>query len=117
MMKVHKHIDKHHVHNVSNKTSPFYSRTLLSQTPSPLPIQVFNASAFSEMIKSIFAVQGANVDCQEVSTYVLENTYDAKRGGRQFSMFMSENICTLVDLLDKAAAEGVSNHCGNEVGR
>ena len=32
-------------------------------------------------------------------------------------MFMSENICTLVDLFDKAVAEGASNHCGNEVGR
>ena len=30
-----------------------------------------------------------------------------KRGGRQFNMFMSENICTMVDLLDKAVAEGV----------
>ena len=29
------------------------------------------------------------------------------RGGRQFNMFMSENICTMVDLFDKAfAGEG-----------
>ena len=28
------------------------------------------------------------------------------RGGRQFNMFMSENICTMVDLFDKAVAEG-----------
>ena len=28
------------------------------------------------------------------------------RGGRQFSMFMSENICTMIDLFDKAVAEG-----------
>ena len=28
------------------------------------------------------------------------------RGGRQFSMFMSENICTMVDLFNKAVAEG-----------
>ena len=28
------------------------------------------------------------------------------RGGRQFSMFMSENICTMVDLFDKAVAYG-----------
>ena len=28
------------------------------------------------------------------------------RGGRQFSMFMSENICTMVDLFDKAVAGG-----------
>ena len=28
------------------------------------------------------------------------------RRGRQFNMFMSENICTMVDLLDKAVAEG-----------
>ena len=32
-------------------------------------------------------------------------------------MFMSENICTLVDLFDKAVEDGVSNQCGNEVGR
>ena len=30
---------------------------------------------------------------------------------------MSENICTMVDLYDKAVAEGASNHCGNEVRR
>ena len=48
---------------------------------------------------------------------MLENTYDAKRGGRRFNMFMSENICTLVDLFDKAVSEGASNRCGNEVGR
>ena len=29
------------------------------------------------------------------------------RGGRQFSMFMSENMCTMVDLFEKAVAEGV----------
>ena len=28
------------------------------------------------------------------------------RGRRQFSMFMSENICTMVDLCDKAVAGG-----------
>ena len=32
-------------------------------------------------------------------------------------MFMSKNICTLVDLFDKAVAEGASSQCGNEVGR
>ena len=31
-------------------------------------------------------------------------------------MFMSENICAMVDLFDKAVAEG-ANHCGNDVGR
>ena len=40
-----------------------------------------------------------------------------KEEGKQFSVFMSENICTLVDLFDKAVAEGPSNQCGNEVGR
>ena len=30
-----------------------------------------------------------------------------KRGGREFSMFMSENICALFDLFDKAVTEGV----------
>ena len=29
------------------------------------------------------------------------------RGGRQFNMFMSENICTMADLFNKAVAEGV----------
>ena len=29
------------------------------------------------------------------------------RGGRQFNMFMNENISTMVDLFDKAVAEGV----------
>ena len=41
---------------------------------------------------------------------MLQNTLNkiyAKRGGRQFSMFISENICTMVDLFDKAVAEGV----------
>ena len=44
--------------------------------------------------------------------YVLEKTLNkvyakaSKRGGRQFSMFKSENICTMVDLFDKAVAEG-----------
>ena len=47
--------------------------------------------------------------------YVLENTFNAKRGGRQFSMFMSKNICTIVDLFDKTVAEVASNHCENEV--
>ena len=47
---------------------------------------------------------------------MLENTSNAKRGGRQFSMFMSENICTIVDLFNKAVAEGASNYRGNEVG-
>ena len=28
------------------------------------------------------------------------------RGGRQLNMFMSENICTMVDLFDKAVAGG-----------
>ena len=30
---------------------------------------------------------------------------------------MSESICTLVDLFDKAVAEGASNQCGSEDGR
>ena len=29
------------------------------------------------------------------------------RGGRQFSMFIGENICTMIDLFEKAVAEGV----------
>ena len=51
---------------------------------------------------------------------VRENTRNkvyAKRGGTQFSMFRSENIYTMVDLFEKAVAEGRDNHCGNEVGR
>ena len=30
-------------------------------------------------------------------------------------MFMSENICNMVDLFDKAVAGGKDNHCGKEV--
>ena len=39
---------------------------------------------------------------------MVENTLNnnAKRGGRQFSIFMSENICVMADLFDKAVAEG-----------
>ena len=32
--------------------------------------------------------------------------HNAKRGGRQFSVFMSQNICVLVDPFDKAVADG-----------
>ena len=41
------------------------------------------------------------------------------KGGRQFNMFMSGNICTMVDLSDKAVAGGggQDNHCGKEVRR
>ena len=44
------------------------------------------------------------------------------RGGRQLSMFMSENICTMVDLSHEAVAGGgggggQDNHCGKEVRR
>ena len=39
------------------------------------------------------------------SPCVLENTYNAKRGGRQFSVLMSENIGTMIDSSDKAVAE------------
>ena len=31
-------------------------------------------------------------------------------------MFVSENICILVDLFDKAVAEGASNHCKTKSG-
>ena len=41
------------------------------------------------------------------------------RGGRQFNTFMSENICTMVDLFDKAVPRGgggggQDNHCGRK---
>ena len=85
-------------------------------------------SAFSEMIKVYLQSKGwvLTTDCQ-LATFsyfilllflppvniILINLvhtclriHNAKRGGRQFSMFMSENICALVDLFDKAVAEG-----------
>ena len=36
------------------------------------------------------------------------------RGGRQFNMFLSEIICTMVDLFNKTVEEGVRylNYCG-----
>ena len=36
------------------------------------------------------------------------------KGDRQFNMFMSENICTMVHLFDKAVAEGQDNHWGTK---
>ena len=59
-------------------------------------------------------------DCfHRMSIYTYLRTHMMlKKGGRQFSMFMSGNIGTLVVLFDKAVAEGASiNHCGNEAGR
>ena len=47
---------------------------------------------------------------------MIENTHNAKRRGRQFSTFMSENIYALVDLFDKAVTEGVRPNTENEVG-
>ena len=35
--------------------------------------------------------------------------------GRQFNMFISENICTMGNLFDKAVAEDI--RCGKEVRR
>ena len=82
-------------------------------------------SAFSEMIKNIFAVEGVGADCRLPTgqfqlflscdppvniinlVHTCLRTHNAKRGGKQFSMFMSENICALVDLFDKAVAEGM----------
>ena len=40
-----------------------------------------------------------------------------EEAGSSVSVFISENICTLVNRFDKAVAEGASNHCGNEVRR
>ena len=101
-------------------TTPFYSHTLFSHTPPPLPpLQVVNVFSISEMIKCIFAVQGANADCQLVSfsyfylvivqlppVNIINLVHMCLRPhigeGRQFS----GNICTMVNLFDKAVAEG-----------
>ena len=34
---------------------------------------------------------------------------------RRQAVRVSRNICTMVNLFDKAVAEGRDNHCGNEV--
>ena len=83
-----------------------------------MPVSIFGNDI------SIFAVEGVGADCRLanfsyfyliVSTALINiinlvhtclRTHNAKRGGRQFSVFMSENICALVDLFDKAVAEG-----------
>ena len=44
------------------------------------------------------------------------NTIPWRQAVQYIYIFMSENVCTMVDLFDKAVAEGASNHCGNEVG-
>ena len=49
-------------------TSPLYSHTLLfTLLPPSLPLQVVYVLSISEMIKSIFAVQGTNANCQLAS--------------------------------------------------
>ena len=72
------------------------------------------------MTKNIFAVEGVDADCQLATfsyfylviflplvniinlVHMCLRTHNAKRGGRQFSMF----ICALGDVFDKAVAEG-----------
>ena len=79
--------------------------------------------------KSIFAVEGVGADCQLVTfsyfylivftpvniidlVHACLRTRNAKRGGQYI---MSENICALVDLFDKAVAEGARPNTENEV--
>ena len=103
-------------------TSPLYFGTHLfthSLPPSP-----YRQSMLVGNDKSMFAVEGVGGDCQLATfsyfylvivfppanminlVHTCLRTHNAKRGGRQFSMFMSGNICALVDLFDKAVAEG-----------
>ena len=100
-------------------TSPFYSRTLLFH---PLPI--VNAVSIFRNDKKVYLqskarMLTANWPVSAIFTLWICNNkkpllinivnlvgVHAKRGGTQFSMFISENICTMVDLFDKAVAEG-----------
>ena len=109
-------------------TSPFYSRTLLYNTPpSPsLPIQVVNAISIFRNDKIVYLQSKGCMPtaswppqsfsyllscdcfyCQSIQLILYIRAWEQIRGGRQFDMFMSENICTMVDLFDKAVAEGV----------
>ena len=122
-------------------TSPFYSPPSFSTPPlSSLPIQVVNAVSIFRNDKIVFlqskgCMLTANWPLQSFSYFYLVlvllwvNIVNLvhmclrtnKRGGRQFNMFMSENICTMVDLFDRAIAGGggggQDNHCGKEVRR
>ena len=109
-------------------TSPFYSppsfSTLLLPPP-PLPIQVVNAISIFRNAKIVFlqskgCMPTANWPLQSFSYFYLVlvllpiNIVNLVhmclrtniREGRQFNMAMSENICTMVDLFDKAVARG-----------
>ena len=106
-------------------TSPFYSGIHLFTHPLPSPYRQSMRSAFSEMIKVYLQTKGwvptANWPISAIFILLLFlpsvdiinlvhtclKTHNAKRGGRQFSMFMNGNICALVDLFDKAVAEEV----------
>ena len=90
---------------------------------SPLPIQVVNAISIFRNDKIVFlqskgCMPTANWPLQSFShfylvlvllpvniVYLVHMCVRTNiRGGRQLSMFMSENICTMVDLFDKAVA-------------
>ena len=102
-------------------TSPFYSRTLHFH-----PLPVVNAVNIFRNDKKVYLQSKARIPtanwpvsaifilwfCNNKKTagqYIVNlvgNKVYAKRGGRRFSMFISENICAMVDLFDKAVAEG-----------
>ena len=98
-------------------TSLFYSLTLLFH---PFPV-VSVISIFRNAKKYICSPRR---ECPLPTGlfqlfYPVRNKVYAKRGGRQFSMFMSEDICAMVNVFDNAVAGagGRDNGCGNEVGR
>ena len=107
-------------------TSPFYSPPSFSTLPlSILPIQVVNAISIFGNDKIVFlqskgCMLTANWPLQSFSYFYLllfllpVNIVNLVhmclrtniRGGRQLSIFMSENICTMVDLFNNAVAGG-----------
>ena len=115
-------------------TSPFYSRTrLFTHTlPPHTGSQSMLVSIFGND-KSIFAVEEVGAACQLATfsyfylivftpgQYIINLASEHIMLKEEVSMFMSENICALVDLFDKAVAEGgggggdETKHCENEV--
>ena len=107
-------------------TSPFYSPPSFSTLPPPpLPIQVVNAISIFGNYKIVFlqfkgCMLTANWPLKSFSYFyhvlvllpvnIVNLVHMCLRtnirGGRQFNMFMSENICTMVDLFDKAVVGG-----------
>ena len=108
------------------------TRILLSLPPPCLPfLQVVNVLSISEiksMIKSIFAVQGANADCQLASfsyfylvivppVNIINLVRSASQHIKEEAGSSVETFVPWLTFLTRQLQRGQDNHCGNEVER